>query len=223
MLASINSMPCDPVPAFPWPHAGHRNFSTTFPSRKNRRSLRCGTRLQADYCVHLEHDADVEQYWALPHAFTWTTASDKHRYTPHFLIANRDGGGCYCEVQTSFAQLPAQRMETRLAFATLCREQGWRFHCVTDPDVHGPTFATLQKLYLRSLATSADELAACLQRLPELCWPATFREVLNSHPAPPSLAALCSCLFLGHLQADLSQALDLNLMIRGPTRESEGG
>lgn len=220
MLASINSMPCDPVPAFPWPHAGHRNFSTTFPSRKNRRSLRCGTRLQADYCVRLEHDPQVERYWALPHVFTWTTGSDKHRYAPHFLIAHEDGGGCYCEVQTSFAQMPAQRTETRLAFATLCREQGWRFHCVNDANVHGPTFATLQNLYLRSLATSPEEFAACLQLLPELPWPTTFRQVLSS-PAAPSLAALCSCLFLGHLRADLSQALNLDLVIQGPTVGAE--
>jgi hypothetical protein len=216
MLASINTMPCDPVPAFPWPNAGHRNFSTTFPSRKNRRSLRCGTRLQADYCVRLEHDSDVEQYWALPHAFAWAAGTDKHRYAPHFLIAYQDGGGCYCEVQASFAQMPAQRMETRLAFAALCREQGWRFHCVTDANVHGPDFATLQKLYLRSLATTPEEFAACRQLLPELRWPTSFRQLLSS-PAAPSLAALCSCLFLGHLRADLSQALNLDLVIQGLT------
>jgi hypothetical protein len=220
MSASINSMPCDPLLAFPWPKAGHRSFSTTFPSRKNRRSLRCETRLQADYCVRLERDPRVKQYWAHPHVFTWTTGTDRHRYAPHFLIAYRDGGGGYCEVQASFTQMPAQRTETRQAFAALCREQGWRFYCVTDANVHGPTFVTLQKLYLRSLATSPEEVAACRQLLPELRWPTTLREVVSS-PARPSLAALCSCLFLGHLRADLSQALDLDLVIQGPTLGGE--
>jgi hypothetical protein len=222
MLASINSMPCDPVPAFPWPKAGHRNFSTTFPSRKNRRSLRCGTRLQADYCVHLEHDPDIEQYWALPHAFAWAAGTNKHRYAPHFLIAHKDGGGCYCEVQESFANLTAQRTETLMAFDALCQEHGWRFHCVTGATVHGPTFATLQSLYLRSLATTPDEYRKCLQLVQELSWPATVREVLNSIPAP-SLAALCSCLFFGRLQANLSQALNLNLVIQGPDADSDVG
>lgn len=215
MFASIITMPCDPAPAFPWPHAGHRNVSTTFPSRKNRRSLRCATRLQADYCVHLEHDVRVERYWAQPHVFTWTAGTDKYRYAPHFLLANDDGFGCYCEVQASFASETAQRRETVLAFDALCREHGWQFHRIAAAAVHGPAFATLQKLYLRSLDTSTDELTICLQLLPELVWPATVREVLNALPAS-SLPALCCCLFSGRLLADLSQALNLELWIQGP-------
>ncbi|MNB65383.1 hypothetical protein D3C76_421160 [compost metagenome] len=219
MLASINSMPCDPVPAFPWPQPGHRNFSTTFPSRKNRRSLRCGTRLQADYCVRLEHDPDVEQYWALPHAFAWAAGTNKHRYAPHFLIAHQDGGGCYCAVQESFAHLAAQRTDTLMAFDALCHQHGWRFHRVTEANVHGPTFATLQSLYLRSLATTPDEHQKCLLLLRELSWPATVKEVLNRTQAL-SLAALCSCLFFGDIKANLSQALNLDMVIQGPDAEA---
>lgn len=223
MLASINSMPCDPLLAFPWPTAGHRNFSTTFPSQKNRRSLRCGTRLQADFCVRLEQDAHVQRYWAQPHVFKWTEGTKKFRYAPHFLVENDEGGGCYCTVQANFTSMTAQQGETLLAFDALCREHGWRFDCVTANSVHGPSFVTLQKLYLRSLATNPDEFAACLQLLPELRWPASLREVLNSNPAPPSLATLCRCLFLGYLRADLNQALDLNLVIQGPTVGAGGG
>lgn len=220
MLASLTTMPCDPIPAFSWPKVGHRNFSTTFPSRKNQRSLRCGSRLQADYCVRLEHDPEVDCYWALPHSFTWAASPQRHRYAPHFLIANKDGGGCYCDVQTSFANISAKRTDTLLAFDTLCREHGWQFHCVTAADVHGPTFATLQMVYLRSLATTPDEYVCCLQLLPALNWPATLREVL-SMTRGPSLPALCSCLFLGHLRADLNQALNLDFVIQGPAMGAE--
>ncbi|MHC8350856.1 hypothetical protein ACYZT7_16340 [Pseudomonas sp. RT4P38] len=214
MLASINSMPCDPIPAFSWPKAGHRNFSTTFPSQKNRRSLRCGTRLQADFCVRLEHDAHVQRYWAQPHVFKWTEGTKKFRYAPHFLVENDDGGGCYCTVQANFTSMTAPQGETLLAFDALCREQGWQFSRIADETVHTPSFATLQKLYLRSLDSTPEEYAVCIQILPALVWPATVREVLNALP-PSSLAALCSCLFSGRLLADLSQALNPDLIIQG--------
>lgn len=215
MLASINSMPCDALPAFSWPRPGHRNFSTTFPSRKNRKSVRCVTRLHADYCVHLEHDSRIERYWAQPHVFSWMSGTSKYRYAPHFLVANGDGSGCYCEVLASFAGINASRGETLLEFEALCGERGWRFHRIEAATIHNKEFDTLHKLYLRSLDATTDEYTKCLKLLPQLVWPATIREVLLTVSAF-ALPALCRCLFFGQLKADLSQALDLDLMIQGP-------
>lgn len=222
MFASICTMPCDPLPAIVWPNPGHRNFSTTFPSQKNRRSLRCGTRLQADFCVWLEQDSHVRRYWAQPHVFKWTEGTSNFRYAPHFLVENDDGGGCYCTVQASLTGMTAQQGANLSAFDALCRERGWQFSRIAETTVHTPSFATLEKLYLRSLDTTPDEYAACLRLLPGLVWPATIRELLHALPSP-SLAALCSCLFSGQLVADLSQALDPDMLILGPHTVEDRG
>ncbi|WP_413704235.1 hypothetical protein [Pseudomonas sp. Pseusp16] len=149
MLTSIRSMPRDPAPAFPWPPAGHRNFSTTFASRKNHRSLRCGPRLQADDCVRLERAPQVEQYRVELHVLTGIAGTAEHRYAPLFLIAHVDGGGGDYEVQADVVQMPTQWMKPLAACDRLCREHGWEFHRVTATSVHGPTLVTLPKLYLR--------------------------------------------------------------------------
>ena len=119
MLTSIRSMPRDAVPALPWPQAGHRNFSTTLACRKNHRSLRCGTRLQANDCVRLERAPRMEQYRVEPHVLTGTAGTAEHPYAPHFLIAHEDGRGGDCEVQASVVQMPAQWMKPRPP-ATAC-------------------------------------------------------------------------------------------------------
>lgn len=214
MLASICTMPRDPIVAFPWPRAGHRNFSTTFPSRKNQRSLRCGTRLQADFCVWLEHDPHVEQYWALPHTFNWTSGNDKYRFTPHFLVAQNSGEGCYYEVQSEFIAI-SPPSETVISFAALCRTQNWGFRRIPETAVHTPDFRTLEKLYLRSLDATPEECSSLLEILPAVAWPASIRQILNACPTP-LLAALCWALFADRFQVDLRQKLNLDFIIAGP-------
>ncbi|PCR96085.1 hypothetical protein CP336_13875 [Pseudomonas fluorescens] len=153
--------------------------------------------------------------------FNWVDGANKYRYTPHFLVANGEGGGYYCTIQTEAPGVTAQHGETLLAFNALCREQGWQFRLIAAAAVYAPNFSTLQKLYLRSLDASAEESDVCLQLLPGLVWPATIREVLSALPAS-SLAALCYCLFSGRLLADLSQALTLDLIIQGPYPDDDG-
>ncbi len=182
-----------------------------------RRLVAYESQLERDFLVLLSAEVDVamveEQPVRIPYALAGGRAS---HYTPDFLVTYSDRQPELVEIKYQADVLeswPELRLKCRAA-ARWAKDQGYRFHLVTERHVHGPRLENLTWLQRyrggsRGNPLVADILAQIASQ-PNI----TVGELLIGDTAGRLATALWSLLADRLAHADLNFPLSLNTSVR---------
>jgi len=193
-----------------------RNFSRShygrhivyFPSLKNNKQLICESRLEADYCVQLEHDKNVRVYFPQPVTHELNSFNRKVKYTPDFFVRTEDGDDYFVEVKPNFSSCSEQYQETLDLFELSAAKFNYSFRRSDCKMIRSnPLTATLNTLYFKSQHTTNLEYDYLLSLI-------TARHLftlagLLALPLPPSPRAIARAIFLGDIAMKLDEPLTL--------------
>ena len=188
--------------------------SLYFPSQKNQVQIICDSALEADYCVHLEFEPEVERYLVHPGIFKISLEERVYDYTPDFLIETSEVI-YYTEVKLDFATL-SDRVKAKLRAASNyfnCLGQPLRF---ADRKTirQGDYFRNLKYLYLHSFNVGKDEFGDCARQLEALVFPIRLGDLLARRNGP-SNRSIYKAMFNRTLTFDCHRPLTLNTQLEG--------
>lgn len=178
-----------------------------FPSLKNRGVVVCESRLEADFCLWLEYDAEVVSYQPQPKTVPLFVDDATYRYTPDFLAVYFTGEEKAWEVKPrGVYQWPAYLRKIAAAKEYFAA-QGQRFELITDETIRRqPHLRSLRWLYAHAHCVSpraCRDVGDCLNAMGG----ASTLGCLLEQAAPVSLGAIAEAIFSGHLQIDLETPL----------------
>ena len=188
----------------------HGRNTIYFPSIKNRRQVICESALEANYCLWLEWDKDVRNYYAQPKTFRWESNGKHLRYTPDFFVTHCTGADHFTEVKPDFNKTSPTYRATLKAFLRYCDDHGGVFKWADAYSIKQQTrLDNLRVLYTNIHRIQPIECDYCLNFLATQGPAFTMNELCKS-PRAPSLRAISWAIFCGHLLADLELPLNLN-------------
>lgn len=198
-----------------------RSLTGAVASRKNDRMVASESSLERDLLVLLDFDPTVERYEEQPVRIEYRDAGGrKHTYTPDILV----------HYHQEIAPLPPLLYEVKYrqdlfnnwkeikpkirAGRAYARDQGWRFKIITEHEIRTPFLenARFLRQYLR-FQPGEDERRLLLDALrevqtsePDSLLFAIYQEPVKRAELLPTLWHLIAS---GHIQADLSQPLNM--------------
>src|SRR5690606_5862062 len=148
--------------------------------------------LESKYCLYLEFDSSVEEYFPQPRTFTVSVGAELRTYTPDFEVRYVSGGRKYVEVKPSVRAKSEHYQELFAGFEESLENTGASFLLVDETEIYQrPLLSTYEKLYqyrkraalvLRNLHRCAEliSLAMPLSRLiAKLGDKASLREIYS--------------------------------------------
>ncbi|CRL51606.1 MULTISPECIES: hypothetical protein [unclassified Pseudomonas] len=177
-----------------------------FPSRKNQHQLICDSMLEADYCVLLEYDSTVVNYWRTPGVFDLSIEQKVIHYTPDFLIETLDQF-YYTEVKVDFKQLSPLTLAKLHAANTLFNESDRSLRYADEKNIReGELLRNIKHLYLHSFNVSDDEFGDCLRQIKALTGSVCLGDFMAGTHGP-SARSVYKAMFDRILKFDLSSRL----------------
>ncbi|EIA1497132.1 Tn7 transposase TnsA N-terminal domain-containing protein [Vibrio parahaemolyticus] len=130
-------------------NSSHVHNICKFMSLKNDAVVRTLSVLEFDFCFHLEYNPDVERYLSQPHGYHYQFNNRKCRYTPDFLVFDRQERSSFIEIKHSSQIL---KPDFRARFAEKQRvaleEYGKRLILITEQQIRiNPIFNNLKLLH----------------------------------------------------------------------------
>lgn len=144
--------------------------------------------IEADFCYHLEADPQVTEFRSQPKGFYYWIGSDRHIYTPDFLVHYMNAPSKYFEIKDVqfldddfWKQFPIIQNQSLL--------EGFELELVTDEFIYKePLYQNLKHLHRsRKNGFCSDEFRRtaifALSNVPEL----TIRELLDYAEKPDAI------------------------------------
>lgn len=167
------------------------------------RSILVESILESKYCLHLEFDSNVEEYFPQPKTFSLPIGSELRKYTPDFEVRYVSGGRKYVEVKPIERARSAHYQEVFSCFEASLENSDAGFLLVDELDIYKrPLLTNYEKLYqyrkrptldMRTLYRCADSIGVSMPL-----------SVLTSRLKPSvSLREIYSWLALGYLKFDM--------------------
>lgn len=179
-----------------------------FPSRKNQRQVICESVLEADYCLHLEHDKAVNSYRCQPETLAINIGNKTTTYTPDFAVETATAT-CFVEVKPNRDALSPAYQAKLLAAAALLQDRHISLRVVDASEIRPvPRLENLQILYSRSFHVRLREYTALAEKAQTLPAVITLAELLEQLPEI-SYAAKYLAIFDGLFSFDWNQPLSL--------------
>ncbi|MFY1664537.1 hypothetical protein [Pseudomonas sp. Pseu.R1] len=182
---------------------------THFPSIKNHQMVACENTLQADFCVHLEHDPRVLAYKSRP--FTLRFEKTGFIARPHFAVTLRTGQCIYYDVRgvLEIEEYTRQRLSKTYDQFT---QAGLHYEALALPalQINAHT-STLRCFYFQLHGGSAEKASVISDLLANhLQHRATIRSLIQQGIP---LCDIAFGVFYRHLHADLRQRPNLDFQV----------
>lgn len=197
------------IPRSPLTSGRPRMRVTHFPSVKNRKMVPCENPIQADFCVHLEHDPNVCAYQSRPFALKFEQTGFVAR--PHFAVLLSTGQSVYYDVRSAseIEQYGHQRLSKIRAEFT---QVGLHYEGLALSSLQADARTeTLRCLYFHSHGGSADEASVISDLLANHLHRKTTIRNLIQLGIP--LCDVTFGVFYKLLHADLTQRPDLDFCV----------
>lgn len=189
-------------------------------SRKSGTQVVCHSALEADYCVHLEHNQGVVNYASQPGPFQIVVNGRTEAYTPDFYVEMQDTA-FYTEVKPDFDRLSARcnaKLDSaRQAFSNC--GSSLRF-----ADLNSirpvPYLRNLKFLYMHSFNIGTHERGACARLLRQKHFPLQLRELIANDFGVRE-RAIYLAMFEEKIGWDHEQRLTLDSWLRVPSHDAD--
>lgn len=183
---------------------------TFFPSQKCGDSIACGNLMQADFCVHLEHDHDVKTYECRPP----TLRIGHTDFKADFLLTLDDGSLEYRKFLLPDDQIYGRFPERKEALETQLRTLGSALHWLTPAEIPSPRLTSnLRYLYHHSFSgTRAGAKKVCRHVMGLVEQRATVDALLISGATAQDISR---AIFSGDLCINFEQQLNRQTMVYG--------
>lgn len=179
-----------------------------FPSIKNSRVIVCESKLEADFCQHLEYDIDVVSYTPQPITIKLLVEAREVAYTPDFQVSYRYRPDEFKEVKPESVTSWDAYMELMQTANNHFRHQGLFFEMKTDTDIRRePFLSNLKYFYSKLTHVSEGECSYLLEVLGKMGGISTYGALLDHHQ-PPSIGSISKMLYARKIQIDLSLRLE---------------
>ncbi|WP_371234433.1 Tn7 transposase TnsA N-terminal domain-containing protein [Pseudomonas sp. QE6] len=180
-----------------------------FPSRKNKRQMVCESELEADYCLHLEHDKAVINYRCQPETLAINIGNKIVTYTPDFCVETLEST-YFVEVKHNRENLSSAYQAKLCAADTLLQNRHISLHLIDAIEIRKVhRLENLQLLYSRSFRVKPDEYLALMEQSQKLPSSITLGNLLEQLPAISCQAKYLS-IFNGLYSFDWDQAVSLH-------------
>jgi hypothetical protein len=183
---------------------------TFFPSQKCGDSIACGNLMQADFCVHLEHDHVVKTYECRPP----TLRVGDTDFKADFLLTLEDGSREYRKFLLLDDQLYGRFPELKETLETQLRTHGSVLHWLTPAEIPSPLL-TSNLRYLYHYGFSGTQVGAkkvCRHVMGLVEQRATVDALLASGAMPQDISR---AIFSGALCINFEQRLTRQTMVYG--------
>tara|TARA_R110001592_G_scaffold170229_1_gene407182 strand:- start:14457 stop:15089 length:633 start_codon:yes stop_codon:yes gene_type:complete len=113
--------------------------------------------LESKYCLYLEFDPSVEEYFPQPRTFTVSVGAELRTYTPDFEVRYVSGARKYVEVKPSERAKNEHYQELFSGFEASLENTGAGFLLVDEIDIYQrPLLSNYEKLYQYRKRPSLD-------------------------------------------------------------------
>lgn len=172
--------------------------------------------LESKYCLYLEFDSSVEEYFPQPRTFTVSVGADELRtYTPDFEVRYVSGGRNYVEVKPSERAKSEHYQELFAGFEESLENTGASFLLVDETEIYQiPLLSNYEKLYQYRKRPTLDvrNLHRCAELI-SLAMP--LSRLVAKLGDKASLREIYSWLALGFLTFDMrSEELTMSTEVR---------
>lgn len=188
-----------------------------FPSVKANggKSILVESILESKYCLYLEFDSKVEEYFPQPQTFTFFVGSKLHSYTPDFEVRYVSGDRVYVEVKPSQRAKNQHFQELFSSFNASLESTNASFILIDEKEIYQrPLLSNYEKLYQHRKRPSLDirNLHRCA-KLISLTMPLSLLIATLGEKA--SLREIYSWLALGFLTFDMgAEELTMSTEVR---------
>ncbi len=159
--------------------------------------------LESKYCLYLEFDPSVEEYFPQPRTFTVCVGADLRSYTPDFEVRYVSGSRKYVEVKPSERAKNEHYQELFTGFEASLENTGASFLLVDEIEIYQrPLLSNYEKLYQYRKRPALDmrNLHLCAESI-SLSMPLSVLIARLGDNA--SLREIYSWLALGYLTFDM--------------------
>lgn len=171
--------------------------------------------LESKYCLYLEFDSSVEEYFPQPRTFTVSVGAELRTYTPDFEVRYVSGGRKYVEVKPSERAKSEHYQELFAGFEESLENTGASFLLVDETEIYQrPLLSNYEKLYQYRKRPTLDvrNLHRCAELI-SLAMP--LSRLVAKLGDKASLREIYSWLALGFLTFDMrSEELTMSTEVR---------
>lgn len=187
--------------------------TTFFPSRKNGVLIVCEVRLEADACLHWEHDKNVVSYREQPERLTLDVEGNPRTYVPDFEVRYADGSIKFVEIKPDNVFRKPKYLALYRTARKFLRDRGDDFQLLTESKIRQqPQLNNLIKTYSQARGVAPLERAYLRDQLSTLKAPMRIGEILALQ-SPPSPASLSAAIFELELRCDWSKPISTNSQV----------
>ena len=171
---------------------------------------------EKDFCYHLEADDDVVEFISQPKGFFYWVGSDKHIYTPDFLVHFKSSDSKYYEIKEAryldddfWSIFPIIQKQSLL--------EGFELELVTDAFIYkDPLYQNLKHLHrARKNGHCSDSFRKVAKFALSNVTVLTIRELLEYAKQPESIGMVYKLIEQNELCADINNvSLGPNSLVR---------
>jgi hypothetical protein len=185
-----------------------------FTSLKQGQQLRCHGRLEAQYCLWLEHDPSVLNYIVLPDPIILETRTRRVSYTADFRVFKACEEEVLVKVVPLLSKVSIRQLDRFNAVQDWCNDQGMHHIVVEAPQIQQlPIIDNLQLLYSRGFLATDRQLIYLREQVRDRCDTFTPRDLISRCPLI-SLRAIARAVFTRELAADLKKPFSLDTQLK---------
>uniref|UniRef100_Q31IP9 TnsA endonuclease N-terminal domain-containing protein n=1 Tax=Hydrogenovibrio crunogenus (strain DSM 25203 / XCL-2) TaxID=317025 RepID=Q31IP9_HYDCU len=172
-----------------------------FPSSKNNRTLLLESILESQFALLLEYDNSVEAYFEQPETFVLQTETNtKHKYTPDFLIAFKNGQRKYIEVKPR-SEIESGKFSTVFElFKQKTTQLGDNFEVLSEEVIQREPLLQNLKYFYRFRKHKTINIKLFEELSNHITTPITFKELSLSY----DLKSLYQLIAFGYIKFDIN-------------------